>query len=155
MTPATLPQLPWRACLDMPSIAGAVHPKAVATNTLLPHAQVSLLLAEAVQHGLCTIAFCKTRKLSEMVAKYTVDTLRLTAPSLAAAVRVYRGGYTPAERRSIEAGLHGGTLWGVAATNALELGVDVGSLDVTLHLVSREHCALHMARRARGLPTGL
>ena len=60
-----------------------------------------------------------------------------------------------AQWRSIEAGLHGGTLWGVAATNALELGVDVGSLDVTLHLVSREHCALHMARRARGLPTGL
>ena len=38
------------------------------------------------------------------------------------------------ERREIEAALHDGDLWAVAATNALELGVDVGSLDVTLHL---------------------
>ena len=98
--------------------------------------QTSLLLAEAVQHGLRTIAFCKTRKLSEMVAKYTRDTLRLSAPALADRVRVYRSGYVPAERRAIEADLHSGALLAVAATNALELGVDVGGLDVTLHLVT-------------------
>lgn len=40
----------------------------------------------------------------------------------------------PQERREVEAALFGGTLMGVAATNALELGIDVGSLDVTLHL---------------------
>jgi hypothetical protein len=101
-----------------------------------PPLQISLLLAEAVQHGLRTIAFCKTRKLSEMVARYTHDTLRLTAPALADRVAVYRGGYTPAERRGLEAALHGGRLLGVAATNALELGIDVGALDATLHLVS-------------------
>jgi hypothetical protein len=103
--------------------------------------QTALLLAEAVQHGLRTIAFCKTRKLCEMVAKYARDTLRLTAPALADTVRVYRGGYTPAERREVEGALHGGALWGVAATNALELGIDVGGLDATLHLVGGGDCS--------------
>jgi DEAD/DEAH box helicase domain-containing protein len=104
-------------------------------SPLLPPPKVSLLLAEAVQHGLRTIAFCKTRKLTEMVSKYGGDTLRLSAPALAGTLRVYRGGYAPQERRAIEAGLHSGAVAGVAATNALELGVDIGGLDVTLHLV--------------------
>lgn len=88
-----------------------------------------------MQHGLRAIAFCKTRKLCELVAKYAADTLRLSAPSLAGRLRAYRGGYAPAERRAVEAALHGGEVWAVAATNALELGVDVGAVDLTLHLV--------------------
>jgi DEAD/DEAH box helicase domain-containing protein len=46
----------------------------------------------------------------------------------------YRSGYSPSERREIESALFAGRLLGVAATNALELGVDIGGLDVTLHL---------------------
>ncbi len=52
-------------------------------------------------------------------------------------MQVYRGGYSPAERRDLERRLHCGELLAVAATNALELGVDVGCLDVTLHLGGR------------------
>jgi hypothetical protein len=56
------------------------------------------------------------------------------ARSCAARKQVYRAGYSPADRRELERQLHSGELLGVAATNALELGVDVGHLDLTLHL---------------------
>lgn len=103
----------------------------------LPHSpivEVSLLLAEAVRHGLRAIAFCHTRKLCELVASYTRETLRATTPHLVNAVSVYRSGYSASDRRAIESALFEGRLLGVAATNALELGIDVGRLDVTLHL---------------------
>lgn len=100
-----------------------------------PIVEISILLSECVQHGLRTIAFCKTRKLSELVTAYVREILLETAPHLVeSAVAVYRSGYSPEERREIEDGLFRGRLLAVAATNALELGVDVGGLDVTLHL---------------------
>ncbi|GMH38722.1 hypothetical protein BSKO_06606 [Bryopsis sp. KO-2023] len=99
-----------------------------------PMVEISLLLAECIQHGLRTIAFCMTRKLCELVMAYTREMLKTSAPHLADSLRVYRGGYSPEERREIEVGLFHGTLRAVAATNALELGIDVGDLDATLHL---------------------
>lgn len=65
---------------------------------------------------------------------YTRDTLGTSAPLLADSIRVYRGGYTPEQRREIEFALFHGTLRGAVATNALELGIDIGNLDATLHL---------------------
>ncbi|KAL4447650.1 hypothetical protein ABPG75_004869 [Micractinium tetrahymenae] len=99
-----------------------------------PIVEISLLLAECVQHGLRTIAFCKSRKLCELVTAYVREILKCTAPELAGSIAVYRAGYSPSERREIERALFQGNLCAVAATNALELGVDVGSLDCTLHL---------------------
>lgn len=58
----------------------------------------------------------------------------MTAPDLVPLVCGYRAGYTAEERREIERDLFSGRFRGVAATNALELGIDVGSLDVTVHL---------------------
>ena len=99
-----------------------------------PVVEISQLLAECVQHNLRCLAFCKTRKLCELVLVYTREILRSSAPHLADKVASYRGGYEAIERRVIEKELFSGVLLGVATTNALELGIDVGSLDVTLHL---------------------
>lgn len=99
-----------------------------------PIVEVASLLTEMVQHNLRCISFCKTRKLCELVLRYTCETLKETAPDLVNTIRSYRAGYTAQDRRLIECDLFGGRLRAVAATNALELGVDVGSLDATLHL---------------------
>ncbi|XP_024633112.1 uncharacterized ATP-dependent helicase YprA isoform X2 [Medicago truncatula] len=99
-----------------------------------PIVDVSRLLAEMVQHGLRCIAFCKSRKLCELVLSYTREILHETAPHLLDSVCAYRGGYIAEERRKIESAFFGGKICGVAATNALELGIDVGEIDVTLHL---------------------
>uniref|UniRef100_A0ACD5YS67 Uncharacterized protein n=1 Tax=Avena sativa TaxID=4498 RepID=A0ACD5YS67_AVESA len=105
-------------------------------TTNSPMTDVARLLAEMVQHGLRCIAFCKTRKLCEQVLAHAREVLEetTTAPEMASSICVYRGGYVASERRQIEADFFGGRLRGVAATNALELGIDVGHVDATLHL---------------------
>ncbi|CAM8938571.1 unnamed protein product [Rhodiola kirilowii] len=96
--------------------------------------EVSRLFAEMVQHGLRSIAFCKSRKLCELVLYYTREILEQISAELADSICSYRGGYTAEDRRRIESDFFGGKLCGIAATNALELGIDVGHIDVTLHL---------------------
>src|SRR5207302_10542114 len=87
------------------------------------------LLAGFVGAGYRGIAFTRSRKGSELVAAHTK---RQLPGELADAVRPYRGGYFASERREIERQLVGGELRGVAATNALELGVDIGGLDACI-----------------------
>ncbi|KAF3438025.1 hypothetical protein FNV43_RR20781 [Rhamnella rubrinervis] len=99
-----------------------------------PILDVARLFAEMVQHGLRCIAFCRSRKLCELVLCYTREILEETAPNLIDSISAYRAGYIAEDRRSIERDFFGGKLCGIAATNALELGIDVGHVDVTLHL---------------------
>ena len=96
--------------------------------------QTALLFVAFVKKGLRTLAFCKYRKITEMVLRYALQDLHTSAPHLAPTVASYRGGYEREERREIEAGLFSGALTGVTATSALELGMDIGDLDITLHL---------------------
>ena len=84
------------------------------------------LVTELVTHDCRTMAFCRSRKGTELVA---ADISRRLPPALASTVRPYRGGYLSSERRQIEAELFSGALRGVVATTALELGVDIGGLD--------------------------
>jgi len=89
----------------------------------------SRLLAGLVSHGLRTICFTKSRKAVELIHRYASDRVE---PALAARLTPYRAGYTPAQRREIEQRLMAGELLGVTATNALELGIDIGSLDCAI-----------------------
>ncbi len=93
------------------------------------NASTSHLLAACVQQQWRSIAFTRSRRGTEVVA---ARARRLVGDDLARTIRPYRGGYLPAERRAIEAELFDGRLLGVAATSALELGVDIGGLDVCI-----------------------
>ena len=87
------------------------------------------LMAALVRGDHRAIAFCRSRKGTEIVA---ADVRRRLPKKLAESVRPYRGGYLSSERREIERELFSGELRGVVATSALELGIDVGGLDVCI-----------------------
>lgn len=99
--------------------------------------ETALLLSCLVRRNIRTLAFCQSRKLVELVLKYSHERFsseERSSGSVDSRLQSYRGGYTSEERRAIEQSLYSGQLIGVCATNALELGVDIGCLDVTLHL---------------------
>jgi DEAD/DEAH box helicase domain-containing protein len=81
--------------------------------------------------GRQTIVFGRSRTAVELILTGLRETLREHAGPRSR-VRGYRGGYLPTERRSIEEGLRDGEVLGVVATNALELGVDIGRLDAAI-----------------------
>lgn len=91
-----------------------------------PLGDASRILSTLVEQGLRTICFAKSRKAVELIHRFTVDRL---GPADARRVAPYRAGYTPEQRREIERKLVQGELLGVCATDALELGIDVGELD--------------------------
>ena len=94
-----------------------------------PLGDASRLLAGLVDRGLRTICFTKSRKAAELVHRFASDRVdAATARRLAP----YRAGYTPEQRRDIERRLVDGELLGVTATDALELGIDIGSLDCAI-----------------------
>jgi DEAD/DEAH box helicase domain-containing protein len=91
------------------------------------------LLAELVSQGVRTICFLKSRRGIELIQRFARENLeRRGKPELAKRIAPYRGGYTPQQRREIEARLSGGELLAVVATDALELGIDVGELDAAI-----------------------
>jgi DEAD/DEAH box helicase domain-containing protein len=83
--------------------------------------------------GVQTIAFAKSRTAVEVLTSYLRETFE-PAPGHPHTIRGYRGGYLPNERHAIEAGLRDGRVRGVVATNALELGIDIGSLDAAISI---------------------
>jgi DEAD/DEAH box helicase domain-containing protein len=91
------------------------------------------LLADLVAREVRTICFLKSRRGIELIQRFTREALKAHGkPQLAERIAPYRGGYTPLQRREIELRLTEGDLLAVVATDALELGIDIGELDAAI-----------------------
>ncbi|HDR73043.1 MAG TPA: DEAD/DEAH box helicase [Methanoculleus sp.] len=89
------------------------------------------LLARCIQHGLQALCFTTSRKHAELLALHTRAAL-VTAGEEGAALAAYRAGYLPGTRRELEENLKCGHIRGLVSTNALEVGIDVGTLDAVI-----------------------
>ena len=87
------------------------------------------LFSELIVAGARTICFMKSRKGVELILRHATDRLDR---ELAERVAPYRAGYTPGQRQEIQRRLSAGELLGVVATDALELGIDIGELDAAI-----------------------
>lgn len=96
------------------------------------HQETRALFNKCLQNGLQTLCFTVSRKMAELISIWSKQDLYETHSELAPSVESYRAGYRPEERRAIEKGLRNGKLRGVTSTNALELGIDIGSLDCVI-----------------------
>src|SRR6185436_11247700 len=90
------------------------------------------ILVSLMRRGIQSIVFTKSRVSAELIYRYARERLERDKDGLADRLSAYRGGYLPEERRAIERRLFEGELRGVISTNALELGIDVGSLDAAI-----------------------
>jgi len=90
-------------------------------------ADAARIFARLVDAGIPTILFARSRTGTELAYRWALDRLDEDAP-----VAAYRAGYRPEMRRDVERRLFAGELTGIVATNALELGIDVGSLDAAV-----------------------
>jgi DEAD/DEAH box helicase domain-containing protein len=91
--------------------------------------EAAWLVAQLVQNEIRTIAFARSRRAAELVAEFA---RREVPGAYKRRIKAYRAGYLPEERRALERSLAEGELLAMAATSALELGIDVGSLDAAV-----------------------
>jgi len=97
-----------------------------------PNQEAAILIPELAAQNRSFIAFCKSRKSVEVVLKESRDKLKydgIFGQDLSHQIAGYRGGYKPEERKEIEKKMVKGQLKGLVSTNALELGIDIGSID--------------------------
>jgi DEAD/DEAH box helicase domain-containing protein len=97
-------------------------------STESPYTLSTQLFREACEAGLKTIAFTQARKITELIHTWLIQ----EKPKLAGRVSSYRAGFLPEERREIEHKLLSGEMDGVISTSALEMGIDIGGLDVCI-----------------------
>jgi DEAD/DEAH box helicase domain-containing protein len=108
-----------------------IDPRSMTRRSVLSEA--AELLADLVGEGVRTICFLRSRRGIELIQRFARTRLEeLGRPQLAERIAPYRAGYTPQQRREIEARLAAGELLAVVATDALELGIDIGELDAAI-----------------------
>ncbi|WEH40488.1 DEAD/DEAH box helicase [Streptomyces sp. AM 2-1-1] len=95
-------------------------------------AETADLLTDLTLQGVRSVAFVRSRRGAELISVIAKERLAEVDRSLPRRVAAYRGGYLPEERRALESALHSGELLGLAATTALELGIDVSGLDAVV-----------------------
>ncbi|HEY64811.1 MAG TPA: DEAD/DEAH box helicase [Caldilineae bacterium] len=96
-----------------------------------PVLEAQRIATHLLEHGVQTIVFARARLTTEVLLTYLRDAARQVGVP-PEAVRGYRGGYLPVQRREIERGLREGAVRAVVATNALELGIDIGHLSAAV-----------------------
>jgi DEAD/DEAH box helicase domain-containing protein len=95
------------------------------------NSEAAALFVKMVRAGMRNITFTRARVVAELIYRYAAAQLA-DEPDLAGRIMSYRAGYTPEQRREIERGLFEGSLLGVTATTALELGIDIGDLEACI-----------------------
>lgn len=95
-------------------------------------AEAARMMADLVAEGARTLTFVRSRRGAELTALSARSRLAESAPHLVETVASYRAGYLAEDRRALERALADGELRGLAATNALELGIDISGLDAVL-----------------------
>ena len=96
------------------------------------HMQTENIFIYLMLKEIQTLCFTVSRKTTELIAMWAKKDMTQAKGKLAHRIAAYRAGYRPEERREIEAGLKSGKYLGVTCTNALELGIDIGSLDAVI-----------------------
>ncbi|WP_046314792.1 DEAD/DEAH box helicase [Mycobacterium sp. UM_Kg1] len=94
--------------------------------------EAARVMADLIAEGARTLTFVRSRRGAELTALAARTRLESTAPALAGKVASYRAGYLAEDRRALERALADGQLYGLATTNALELGVDIAGLDAVV-----------------------
>ncbi len=112
-----------------------INPPVVNKNLGIRRSYISMarqITAILLKNGLQVITFANTRLITEVLVKYLKDDFEKDANMDEGKIRGYRGGYLPKKRREIEKELRDGNIRAVISTNALELGIDIGSLDAAV-----------------------
>lgn len=102
------------------------NPPVIGNSRASTHQETAGLITKQLDHGLQTLCFTKSRRMAELIAVWARDR---NDGMYRNTISPYRAGYLPEDRRKIEDGLKKGTLRAVTSTNALEVGIDIGSLD--------------------------
>lgn len=96
------------------------------------HVETEEIFSYLISKNIQTLCFTVSRKMAELIARWSKNEINAVKPKLVDRVAAYRAGYRPEERREIEEGLKSRKYLGVTCTNALELGINIGSLDAVI-----------------------